>query len=591
MVAAGFEAITDVNGHFAFAGLEPGPTTVTFDRRAYAPVSTPWESTSEGRLLVTMSPRVVRALHVSGTTAANDSAWDEMLAIASSTAVNAMVIDVKTESGFVFAASSLAAVATNGANAPEQYDLAVRTAQAHANGLYVVVRIVSFQDPLAAREHHAWTAWDTATNAPYVKAGQWFLDPYDLDARQYALDLGIHACQQGVDEVQFDYLRFPSGDPDTVVYDGPNTDVGRQTTITSFMTEAGEAIHPLGCATAIDIFGFITNKPHEGGIGQQLELLTMVTDVVSPMTYPSLYSENWYGFSDPSLYPGPVVRNANQDALDRMQDTGAVLRPWLQDFSYTADQVEVQLVEADALGLGWMLWNVASEFTVAGIPNVTEMLTTEATPEPVFKLLPASGFYDVADSHRFATEIGWAHETGITVGCNPPYGDLFCGPQTLTRGQMSAFIARALELAAPEGANTFDDDDGSTFEDDIEAIATAGITVGCGDRSFCPDQPITRAQMATFLVNVLGLPPNDDHTRFVDDDGSIHEENIAAIAEAEITLGCALGQAHFCPQQAVTRAQMAAFLYRGELARVGPATLATEALVPLIRGRLGNRPQ
>ena len=83
------------------------------------------------------------------------------------------------------------------------------------------------------------------------------------------------------------------------------------------------------------------------------------------------------------------------------------------------------------------------------------MLTTEATPEPVFELLPASGFYDVADSHRFATEIGWAHETGITVGCNPPYGDLFCGPQTLTRGQMSAFIARALELAAPEGANTF----------------------------------------------------------------------------------------------------------------------------------------
>ena len=97
--------------------------------------------------------------------------------------------------------------------------------------------------------------------------------------------------------------------------------------------------------------------------------------------------------------------------------------------------------------------------------------------------------------------------------------------------------------------------------------------------------------MATFLVNALGLPPNDDHTCFVDDDGSIHEENIAAIAEAEITLGCALGQAHFCPQQAVTRAQMAAFLYRGELARVGPATLATEALVPLIRGRLGNRPQ
>ena len=128
MVAAGFEAITDVNRHFAFAGLEPGPTTVTFDRRAYAPVSTPWESTSEGRLLVTMSPRVVRALYVSGTTAANDSAWDEMLAIASSTAVNAMVIDVKTESGFVFAASSLAAVATNGANAPAQYDLAVRTA-------------------------------------------------------------------------------------------------------------------------------------------------------------------------------------------------------------------------------------------------------------------------------------------------------------------------------------------------------------------------------------------------------------------------------------------------------------------------------
>jgi uncharacterized protein YbjT (DUF2867 family) len=129
---------------------------------------------------------------------------------------------------------------------------------------------------------------------------------------------------------------------------------------------------------------------------------------------------------------------------------------------------------------------------------------------------------------------------------------------------MAAFLVRALGLLAGDTLDFVDDND-SVFEADIEKLAAAGITLGCNppanDR-FCPDQPVTRGQMAAFLVRALDLPAGAS-VDFVDDDGSVFEADIEKLAAAGITLGCnPPANDRFCPDQPVTRGQMAAFLRR-----------------------------
>ena len=159
------------------------------------------------------------------------------------------------------------------------------------------------------------------------------------------------------------------------------------------------------------------------------------------------------------------------------------------------------------------------------------------------------------DGHAMEPDIVAIHDAGITNGCTDTR---FCPGRDVTRGQMAAFIARALELP-PATGDFFSDDDGDLFEDDINRIAEAGITTGCADGSFCPSRSVSRAQMAAFIARGLDLPVTTTNY-FDDDDGSQFEANINSLAKAGITNGCADRQ--YCPSRTVTRAQMAAFLAR-----------------------------
>ncbi len=178
--------------------------------------------------------------------------------------------------------------------------------------------------------------------------------------------------------------------------------------------------------------------------------------------------------------------------------------------------------------------------------------------------LPPSGFRDVPPGHLFESDITWLAAAGITKGCNPPGNDLYCPDSAVTREQMATFLVRALDLA-PANETTFIDIAGSVHRSDIAALAAAGVTRGCNppanDR-YCPAAPVTRGTMAAFLSRALDLPegPTD---AFVDDNGSIFENDIARLAAAQITRGCNPPiNDRFCPDQVVTRGQMAAFLRR-----------------------------
>lgn len=156
---------------------------------------------------------------------------------------------------------------------------------------------------------------------------------------------------------------------------------------------------------------------------------------------------------------------------------------------------------------------------------------------------------------RWEREIAWLWQSGITSGCAPTR---YCPDDSVTRAQMASFLARALDLPAASHDH-FTDDDASSHEADIDRLAEARITVGCGGTRFCPEGTVTREQMASFLARGLELPAaTRDH--FIDDETSKHEADIDRMAEAGITVGC--GSTRFCPKGVVTREQMAAFLFR-----------------------------
>jgi hypothetical protein len=177
---------------------------------------------------------------------------------------------------------------------------------------------------------------------------------------------------------------------------------------------------------------------------------------------------------------------------------------------------------------------------------------------------PSGSFID-GDGSVFELDIEWLAGEGITKGCNPPTNDRFCPDSNVTRGQMAAFLVRALDLTDTLD-DPFTDDDDSIFEADIEKLAAAGITKGCNpptnDR-YCPDSTVTRGQMAAFLVRALGLIDDGGGDLLTDDDGSIFESDIDKLGTAGVTKGCnPPTNDRYCPSGVVTRGQMAAFLHR-----------------------------
>jgi subtilisin family serine protease len=169
--------------------------------------------------------------------------------------------------------------------------------------------------------------------------------------------------------------------------------------------------------------------------------------------------------------------------------------------------------------------------------------------------------------HTFEADAKWAADQGVTKGCNPPENVLFCPNDPVTRGQMAAFLRRHLGLPSAS-QDHFEDDNGSTFEADINRLAEAGITRGCnppGNDRFCPDEPMTREQMAAFLVRALKLDESAHQGFFDVAQNSTFVTDINRLATAGITRGCNPPANNlFCPMAEVTRGQTTAFLHRSE---------------------------
>lgn len=226
--------------------------------------------------------------------------------------------------------------------------------------------------------------------------------------------------------------------------------------------------------------------------------------------------------------------------------------------------VKDSLVTAGQL-IGWV---GDSGNAAEGVPHLHFELIKDGTPIDAYVYLihaaaAWTGTFSDDDDSVHEANIDKIHAQGITVGCNPPFNDMFCPDRNITRGEMAAFIARALDLTEMTLTPAYDDVGGHLFEIAVDKIQTAGIGFGCDTDSFCPDRPLERDEMAELLVRAFGYENPDAHDFFTDDAGNPFEESINKLANSSVTVGCnPPANDHFCPDRQLTRAEMSTFFVR-----------------------------
>jgi hypothetical protein len=348
--------VTDESGVFTFESPTGGEVEIS--KPGWVGDTLVWDG---GDLTITMilDRRIIRGLHVSGDTAGDDQAFAELLALARDTAVNALVFDTKQEGGTVLYETGVSEAYEIGA-VTAAYDPSERIAQAQYADLYTITRIVTFEDR------------NRVNARPEEKlAGPW-IDPRSRAAWDYNIALGVEACALGFDEIQYDYVRFPSGSTAAVSGQLNLTQDERVETIAGFLARAKATLEPMGCSLSAAIFGIVLATENDQGIGQRPEEISNETDAISPMVYPSHYSDGWIGLAVPNDHPYDVTSDALDDALERLSP-GTTLRPWLQAFWWTNAQIRSSIQAAEDRGVGWMMWNVSSNFDRSALPTAAEV--------------------------------------------------------------------------------------------------------------------------------------------------------------------------------------------------------------------------
>lgn len=349
-------SVTGPDGWFSFATLEP--KTMLVSKPGWTRTKLTWEESTDF-YEATIRARTIRGLRVAAESVASDAAFEDLLRLADMTAVNALVFDTKRESGEVLYDTKVESARRIGA-VNVMYDPEKRIAQAHEHDLYTVTRIAAFEDDIRS-----------AAIPREQLAGTW-LDPASKSARSYVIDLAEEACELGFDEIQFDYVRYPTGRTADVSGQRDLTEEQRVRTISSFLGEARNRLHPMGCTVSAAVFGIIVSSLNDQGLGQRPEEISAQVDVLSPMVYPSHYSPGWLGFEDPNEHPYDVVADAISDAGSRMRE-GSQLRPYLQAFWWTSDQIRSSIQAAEDAGTGWILWNILSDYDAAALPTDEEL--------------------------------------------------------------------------------------------------------------------------------------------------------------------------------------------------------------------------
>jgi hypothetical protein len=310
-------------------------------------------------------PAEIRGVHVTMALASVPGKIDEYLSLTKH-GLNTLELDVKDENGEVGFRKPKVALAREVDAAKDYYDPVEVAQKAHAAGVYLIGRIVCFEDPTLTQGAPGYAIRTTSGGVWTTVAGLGWANPYDKRVWDYNVQLGIAAAKAGFDEIQFDYVRFPTdGDLSAAVFPR-KTKESKTAVITSFAKYAGERLKPLGVRVSADVFGLSATR--NMGIGQRPKQLGQYLDTIYPMVYPSHFGPGEYNLPDPNAQPGRTVGLALRDFDRQLTGLDTRLVPWLQDFTlgrtYRLADVQDQIEAArDAGAEGYLLWNAAGLYT------------------------------------------------------------------------------------------------------------------------------------------------------------------------------------------------------------------------------------
>jgi hypothetical protein len=318
-------------------------------------------------------PRDIRAIYLNAWAFGGRRFYD-LVRLADSTEINAFVIDVKDDTGYLTYRSEVPTAIEIGANEQRRArDTDERLRVLQARGIHTIARIVVAKDPLLAQRKPAWAVH-------HVNGGLWrdrldfaWVDAFHDSVWVYAAQLAAEAVRMGFAEVQYDYVRFPDEPPSrmaSALFAARDSGETKRQGVARGLAILRERTKPLGVPFTIDVFGLTTTATGDLGIGQLWEDLVTSADVVLPMVYPSHYYRGMYQSRHPNGEPYRIVRRALEDALRRSTPLGktAEIRPYLQAFTlgpprYTPAEVRAQIRAVNDLGLSsWVLWNPRSAY-------------------------------------------------------------------------------------------------------------------------------------------------------------------------------------------------------------------------------------
>lgn len=343
------------------------------------------------------TPKIVKAVYLTSWSAGYSSRVDYVINLAKTAGVNAVVIDIKDYSGYVAYDSKLPEVISYNTKSLKIPDVGSLIKKLHKEGIYTVARIVVFQDPALAAARNDWaiqgknnvsffSLWAAALSLWFDNLKLSWVDPSSEDVWNYNIAIAKEASDLGFDEINFDYVRFPSdGDLKNMSFPFWDGKTSKHLIIKKFFEKIRESLP--NKKISIDLFGLTTINYDDLGVGQIIEDAFENFDYICPMVYPSHYASGFLGYENPAQYPYEVVKYSMESANRRLvqykegikesnNDGGeannrgisAKLRPWLQDFNmgavYDQDMVKAEInASFQALGQdysGFMLWNASN---------------------------------------------------------------------------------------------------------------------------------------------------------------------------------------------------------------------------------------
>ncbi|OGS12549.1 MAG: hypothetical protein A2234_11450 [Elusimicrobia bacterium RIFOXYA2_FULL_58_8] len=316
-----------------------------------------------------LADRRVRGIHLSSWGAGSQKIRRELIRKISGTVINAVVIAVKETDGKVYMPG------VEKAHKWGSYVPAIAQPEAMLKdfkdaGLYTMARIVVFKDKIIPKIRPDLAVTNPGGDLWRSRNGATWVDPYNREVWDYVLDLAELSAKLGFDEIQFDYIRYPSeGNTALCRYAKPHSRQAAIQNLGEFLRYAHKRLEPYKVKLSVDVFGLTTSVKDDMGIGQDIKVLAANSDYVYPMMYPSHYAPGEYNIPNPTASPYKVINRGLKDAMLKLGPDYAKMRPYLQDFwRYGPADVRAQII-ATRLNLleSWVLWNPSNNYTWAAI--------------------------------------------------------------------------------------------------------------------------------------------------------------------------------------------------------------------------------